>query len=124
MKKNISKEDLAEELVAKAISHGSPDNVTVIVIDLEELYKRWQRSTPFQGSSKSSNPFFVTEDLEETRLETEELHSKCANDCQTKRKSRSEKSRATTEDIDMDAEDHVYSPFSGPSCNTYGNWKR
>lgn len=48
----MSKDWISEQLVLKAIQNGSPDNVTVVIANLAELYSRWQRSTPFQVNTK------------------------------------------------------------------------
>lgn len=45
---------MTEELVSRAIQSGSPDNVTLIICDVAELYARYQRSTPFQGQKKGT----------------------------------------------------------------------
>jgi serine/threonine protein phosphatase PrpC len=56
-----SKEAIAEELVQTAIDHGSADNVTVIVVNLAEMYQRWQRSTPFHCTSKMDYQLFTSD---------------------------------------------------------------
>lgn len=58
VKNSKTKEEIANELVAKAISHGSADNVTVVIVNLAELYQRWQRSTPFHSVSKARHSGF------------------------------------------------------------------
>lgn len=119
IKENKTKEEITEELVSQAIACGSSDNVTVIVVDLAELYKRWQRSTPFQGNSKQQT---FNRDSNLTMDDSQ-------SDITVGRRSmikypQLSKPRSIAGDTEMEVEVQACSPFSGPSTSTFCSWKR
>jgi len=97
-----SKEEIANGLVEKAINNGSPDNVTVIVVNLSDLYSKWQCSTPFHIRSNSDNwimmsNFSFSSHINGKNLDTWSLFYS---------KDRAiDRTVAMTEDIDMEEDD-------------------
>ena len=90
------------------------------MIDLGELYQRWQRSTPFQASSKYDWSWFQEENTPNDYLDTNIPTLNFWNS-NWKQYLSSEKSRATAEDIDMDVEYNNWSPFSRSSIPSFPN---
>lgn len=114
---NKTKYEIANELVQNAIEHGSWDNATAIVIDVGELYQRWQRSTPFQTNMKYEWPW-PHEEISSSWNYNENASSLNIYNFNNNQILSSEKSRAQTDDTDMDIENN-WSPFSGVSTSCY-----
>lgn len=97
-----SMEQITDDIVSKAIESGSPDNVTVLMIDLAELYQRWQRSTPFQGGRKDNYMF----QCESQITQREDCDKPCARNIKgfNTKQVRSEKSHLTADDMEIDVE--------------------
>jgi hypothetical protein len=84
----------------------------VIVVDLADLYKKWQRSTPFQCNSTNHYQMFVCDDMENVKDDNDLVHPGVAPMIN---KARSEQAKALEDD--MDCEPQSLSPFSGPSIS-------
>lgn len=109
IKEGKNKNTITEELVEKAISCGSPDNVTVIMVNLGDLYENHQRSTPYQTSTLTMSHKFPSVGSQDYDARSESL------------KPIFHRTTTSVRD-DMEIDNNVSSPFSGPSTLASSSW--
>lgn len=110
----MSKDWISEQLVSRAIENGSPDNVTVIIANLSELYSRWQRSTPFQVNTKGIRYSLGNELYDKFRNQDYDFQWNSV------RKSMNYTWRAGIDEMGIDGD---LSPDSGNPWSTGSSWK-